>query len=129
MRPLLFSERPVDFVGILSDLSTCSTSWIPNFRAASDTSEPADYVSSMVTKEVFRISGPLGIEADSVSALAFFMDKGLAYIPVLHSGYDLWQASACATLDFSIWVFTHSLNLELHIAEQKYPCCRTCENF
>ncbi|KAE8139406.1 thioesterase-like superfamily-domain-containing protein [Aspergillus pseudotamarii] len=74
----------------------------------------------VIIKEMFRVPEPLGNEAEQMSVLAFYADKGLAYIPAIHNGYDLQQASACATLDFSLRVFVHSLNLgNWHMAEQK----------
>ena len=76
--------------------------------------------SSIITKEMFRAPEPLDNEAEQVSALAFYADKGLAYIPAMHKGYDLRQASACATLEFSLRIFVHDLNLaNWHLAEQK----------
>ncbi|KAK1140287.1 hypothetical protein N8T08_010489 [Aspergillus melleus] len=75
---------------------------------------------SMVTKEMFRMSEPLDNEAEQVSALAFYTDKGLAYLPAVHGRQDLWQASACATLEFSLRIFAHGLNLRnWHFSEQK----------
>ncbi|KAB8265063.1 hypothetical protein BDV32DRAFT_145095 [Aspergillus pseudonomiae] len=77
---------------------------------------------STITKEMFRVPVPLYNEAEQISALAFYADKGLAYVPALHSGYDSWQASACATLEFSLRIFVHGLNLwNWHMAEQKAP--------
>ncbi|KNG85628.1 hypothetical protein ANOM_006027 [Aspergillus nomiae NRRL 13137] len=75
---------------------------------------------STITNEKFRAPVALDNEAEQVSALAFYADKGLAYVPALHSAYDLWQASACATLQFSLRIFVQDLNLgNLHMAEQK----------
>ncbi|KAE8363023.1 thioesterase-like superfamily-domain-containing protein [Aspergillus caelatus] len=75
---------------------------------------------SAITKEMFRVPELLDNEAEQISALAFYADKGLAYIPAIHYGYGLRQASACATLEFSLRVFVHGLNLEnWHLAEQK----------
>lgn len=75
---------------------------------------------SAITKEMFRVPEPLDNEAEQISALAFYADKGLAYIPAIYNGYDLWQASACATLEFSLRIFVHGLNLgKWHMAEQR----------
>lgn len=70
--------------------------------------------------ERFRARHPLHSEAEQISALAFYMDKGLAYIPALHNGYHPSQANACASLDFSLRFFEHDFNLEdWHYTEQK----------
>ncbi|CRG92047.1 hypothetical protein PISL3812_09102 [Talaromyces islandicus] len=75
---------------------------------------------SRVSEEKFRVRGTLETEAENMSALAFYMDRGLAYIPANHNGYELSEASACATLDFSLRIFTHKLNLEdWHTVEQQ----------
>lgn len=73
-----------------------------------------------VSAEKFRALGHLQNEADHLSALSFYMDRGLAHIPAKHSGYELFEASACATLDFSLRFFTHEINLhDWHIMELK----------
>ncbi|OGM49671.1 hypothetical protein ABOM_001837 [Aspergillus bombycis] len=73
---------------------------------------------SRFSAERFRTQAPLGSEAEHVSALAFYMDKGLAYIPANHSGYALTDASACATLDFSLRLFTHDIDMrQWHLTE------------
>lgn len=70
--------------------------------------------------ERFRVRNPLYDEAEQISALAFYMDKGLAYIPALHHGYHPSEANACASLDFSLRFFEHELNLnDWHYTEQK----------
>ncbi|KAB8264308.1 thioesterase-like superfamily-domain-containing protein [Aspergillus pseudonomiae] len=73
---------------------------------------------SRFSAERFRVQAPLESEAEHISALAFYMDKGLAYIPANHSGYALTDASACATLDFSLRLFTHGIDLrQWHLTE------------
>ncbi|KAL5001780.1 Thioesterase/thiol ester dehydrase-isomerase [Aspergillus recurvatus] len=77
-------------------------------------------VSDIVSAERFRVHGALHTEADRIAALAFYMDRGLAYIPANHSGYSLSKASACATLDFALRVLTHHVNLQdWHVAERQ----------
>lgn len=73
-----------------------------------------------VSAEKFRALGPLQNEAEHMSALSFYMDRGLAHIPAKHSGYEIFEASACASLDFSLRFFTHEVNLhDWHIMELK----------
>ncbi|KAE8131088.1 thioesterase-like superfamily-domain-containing protein [Aspergillus pseudotamarii] len=73
---------------------------------------------SKFSAERFRAQTPLRSEAEQISALAFYMDKGLAYIPANHSGYPLTEASACASLDFSLRLFTHEIDLRRwHLSE------------
>ncbi|KAL4894831.1 thioesterase-like superfamily-domain-containing protein [Aspergillus ambiguus] len=77
-------------------------------------------VPGKITRERFRVRAPLDREEEQIAAMAFHLDTGLAYIPALHSEYSLLQASACATLDFSLRVFAHDVSLnEWHTTEQK----------
>jgi acyl-CoA thioesterase len=77
-------------------------------------------VSDIVSAERFRVHEALLTEADRIAALAFYMDRGLAYIPANHSGYSLSQASACATLDFALRILTHEVDLQnWHVSERQ----------
>lgn len=70
--------------------------------------------------ERFRARGPLENEAEQVSGLVFYMDKGLAYIPALHCGYQPSDASACATLDFALRMFDHEVDIQdWHVTQQR----------
>ena len=75
---------------------------------------------SRLSAERFHVPTPLASEAEQIAALAFHMDKGLAFIPVSHSGHMLSQVGACATLDFSMRLSTHRVDLSRwHTMEQK----------
>ncbi|KAK1148905.1 hypothetical protein N8T08_007577 [Aspergillus melleus] len=77
-------------------------------------------VADIVSAERFRIHEALHTEADRIAALAFCMDRGLAYIPANHSGYSLLQASVCATLDFALRMLTHDVDLrDWHVSERQ----------
>ncbi|GES64147.1 thioesterase/thiol ester dehydrase-isomerase [Aspergillus terreus] len=77
-------------------------------------------VSDIVSADRFRIQGALHTEANRIAALAFYMDRGLAYVPANHSGYSLFQASACATLEFALRILTHELDLQnWHVSERQ----------
>lgn len=85
---------------------------------------------SKVSAERFRARGPLESEAEQISAIAFYMDKGLAYIPANHSGYELLEAGACATLDFAFRLFTNKVNLQnWHTMEQKTSVAENARAF
>ncbi|PKY07601.1 Thioesterase/thiol ester dehydrase-isomerase [Aspergillus campestris IBT 28561] len=96
---------------------------ITRFTAAyplpTPTSRPHD-APSRISAERFHVPTPLASEAEQIAALAFHMDKGLAFIPVSHSGHMLSQVGACATLDFSMRLSTHRVDLsKWHTMEQK----------
>lgn len=87
-----------------------------------DLNKKEDSIPDIISTERFRINGPLPTEADQIAALAFYMDRGLAYIPANHAGRSLLQASACATLDFALRLATHRFDLsDWHVSEK-----RTC---
>ncbi|OJJ08588.1 hypothetical protein ASPVEDRAFT_66499 [Aspergillus versicolor CBS 583.65] len=91
-------------------------------RSLPTSSKSNHNIPDIVSTEQFRINGALPTEADQVAALAFYMDRGLAYIPANHAGRSLFDASACATLDFALRVATHRFDLgEWHTSEK-----RTC---
>lgn len=82
--------------------------------------KPTTLFPQAIHAERFRTRDPLHGEAEQISALAFYMDKDLAYIPALHYGYHPSQAKACASLDFSLRFFEHEVKLEdWHYTEQK----------
>ncbi|CAI7678882.1 unnamed protein product [Penicillium pancosmium] len=72
----------------------------------------ATFSAKSIHTERLRARGHLQNEAEQISALSFYMDKGLAYIPALNNGYHPSEASACASLDFSLRFFEHHFNLE-----------------
>ncbi|KAL2810039.1 thioesterase-like superfamily-domain-containing protein [Aspergillus granulosus] len=89
-----------------------------------DREEAGKGVSNIVAAERFRVheGALLQHEADRIAALAFYMDRGLAYIPANHSGYSLAQASACATLDFALRLLTHQVDLQNWLVSERQTC-------
>ncbi|ODM19406.1 hypothetical protein SI65_04390 [Aspergillus cristatus] len=105
------------YIEHFTDIRSISVDTRENKEAATEGVRP---VPSKVSAERFRARGPLDSEAEQISALAFYINRGLAYIPANHSGYELLEASACATLDFALRIFTHAVNLQnWHVTEQK----------
>jgi acyl-CoA thioesterase len=91
----------------------------PIFLQEGDTDRNPVTAPSVISSERFRVLGALESEAEELSALAFYMDRGLAYIPANHSGYELLDASACATLDFAFRIFRPQITLKnWHVSEQ-----------
>lgn len=77
-------------------------------------------VSDIISAERLRVHDGLNTVADRIAALAFYMDRGLAYILANHSGYSLSQAGACVTLDFALRVLSHKVDLQnWHISERQ----------
>ncbi|ETN45313.1 acyl-CoA thioesterase II [Cyphellophora europaea CBS 101466] len=73
-----------------------------------------------VSAEWYRAKGDLPTTADQVSALAFNMDGGLAFIPLIHDHKYLEDVGACSSLDFALRVFSNSFDLtKWHLKERK----------
>ncbi|KAL5361307.1 Thioesterase/thiol ester dehydrase-isomerase [Aspergillus floccosus] len=117
------ADEPVDMV----NYSACPQIHVPSSPAAETERENAGTGAIQDSRhddgaERFRLreAGGLSSEADRVAALAFYMDRGLAYIPANHSGYSLSQASACATLDFALRILRHDVDLrDWHVSERQ----------
>lgn len=95
-----------------------------------DTDRIPETAPSVISSERFRVRGPLESQAEELSALAFYMDRGLAYIPADHSGYELLDASACATLDFALRIFRPQITLKnWHVSEQRTAVANNARAF
>jgi acyl-CoA thioesterase II len=77
-------------------------------------------LTSKTSAEWARSKSKLATEADQISALAFYMDGALSFIPLSHSHMFLQDAGACSSLDFALRIFSNQVNLnEWHIKEMK----------
>ncbi|RAK81885.1 uncharacterized protein BO72DRAFT_420727 [Aspergillus fijiensis CBS 313.89] len=79
-------------------------------------------ITGIISAERFRLQTPLGSESAQLAALAFYMDRGLAYIPANHTGRSLLDASACATLDFALRVMTHRVDVGEWMVSEQQTC-------
>lgn len=61
--------------------------------------------------DYFRSKHELKTPAEHVSALAFVTDMATSFLPLVHSGQSLTDASAQSSLDFAFRVFTNDLDL------------------
>ncbi|RAH47112.1 uncharacterized protein BO95DRAFT_410847 [Aspergillus brunneoviolaceus CBS 621.78] len=79
-------------------------------------------ITGIISAECFRLQTPLGSESAQLAALAFYMDRGLAYIPANHAGRSLLDASACATLDFALRMMTHRVDVGEWMVSEQQTC-------
>ncbi|RAH67578.1 thioesterase family protein [Aspergillus aculeatinus CBS 121060] len=79
-------------------------------------------ITGIISAERVRLQTPLGSESAQLAALAFYMDRGLAYIPANHAGRSLLDASACATLDFALRVMTHRVDVGEWMVSEQQTC-------
>jgi acyl-CoA thioesterase II len=77
-------------------------------------------LTSKTSAEWVRSKSKLVKEADQVSALSFYMDGALSFIPLSHSHMFLQDAGACSSLDFALRIFSNKVDLnEWHLKEMK----------
>jgi acyl-CoA thioesterase len=74
-----------------------------------------------VTAEWVRAKdGILRTQADNVAALAFNIDGGISFMPLVHSHLSLPDAAACSSLDFAIRILSNKVDLnQWHLKEMK----------
>lgn len=66
---------------------------------------------SKTSSDYFRSKHLLETPAQHASALAFFMDMGLSFMPFVHNGQSLDEAAAQSSLDFALRIFTNGVDL------------------
>jgi acyl-CoA thioesterase II len=77
-------------------------------------------ITEKFSAEWFRARETLNSKAEQWAALAFNMDGGLSFLPLMHDHKFLEDVGACSSLDFSLRLFTPNLNMNnWHIKERK----------
>jgi acyl-CoA thioesterase II len=77
-------------------------------------------LTSKISGEWARSKSKLINEGEQISALAFYMDGALSFIPLTFSHKFLQDAGACSSLDFAMRIFSNKVNLnEWHLKEMK----------
>ena len=59
------------------------------------------------SSDYFRVKHRLETPAEHMAALAFVMDMGISFIPLVHSGSSLTEAGVQGSLDFALRVFVN----------------------
>ena len=67
---------------------------------------------SKTSADYFRVKHPLKTPAEHAAALAFIMDMGTSFLPLVHNGQSLTEAGVQSSLDFAFRIFTNDLNLD-----------------
>ena len=57
--------------------------------------------------DYFRVKNRLETPAEHIAALAFVMDMGISFIPLVHSGISLTEAGVQSSLDFALRIFVN----------------------
>jgi acyl-CoA thioesterase II len=78
------------------------------------------HISDKFSAEWHRAKGSLPTTADQMASLAWAMDGGLSFIPLIHDHKYLEDVGACSSLDFSLRLFTNNFDFtKWHIKERK----------
>lgn len=60
---------------------------------------------------------------EQMAALGFLSDAALSFLPLVHNGMFLDDGGACSSLDFSLRLFSNSIDLnEWHLVERRALC-------
>ena len=77
-------------------------------------------ITDKFSAEWFRARQPLASRGEHWAALAFNMDGGLSFLPLMHDHKFLEDVGACSSLDFALRIFTPNLNMNnWHVKERK----------
>ncbi|KAJ5631145.1 Thioesterase/thiol ester dehydrase-isomerase [Penicillium longicatenatum] len=68
-------------------------------------------LTSKTSAEWMRSKSHIETESQQLSALAFYMDEALAFLPLTHSHLFFEDASACASLDIALRLFSNKIDL------------------
>jgi acyl-CoA thioesterase len=78
------------------------------------------HITEKFSAEWFRAKGDLPTNGEQLAALAFNMDGGLSFIPLIHNHAFLEDVGACSSLDFALRIFTDKLDLtQWHVKERR----------
>ena len=90
------------------------------FGKALHTDQDHLHITEKFSAEWSRVKTPLNSSADQMAALAFSMDGGLSFIPLIHDHKFLDDAGACSSLDFALRIFTDKFDFtKWHVKERK----------
>lgn len=66
---------------------------------------------SKTSSDYFRSKHLLKTPAQQAPALAFVLDMGLSFVPIVHNGQSLDEVAAQSSLDFALRIFTNDVDL------------------
>lgn len=70
--------------------------------------------------EWFRARDDLSTKGEQLAALAFNMDGGLSFLPLIHDHQFLEDVGACSSLDFALRIFAPDVDMtKWHLKERK----------
>ncbi|KIW31226.1 acyl-CoA thioesterase II [Cladophialophora immunda] len=67
-------------------------------------------ITSKTSGDWFRATQPLSSTAEHLAALAFMMDAGPSFMPLIHNNKGMHDAGAASTLDFALRIFVNDVD-------------------
>lgn len=84
------------------------------------TDQDGRHISDKYSASWMRAKEPLPTQAEQLAALAFNMDGGLSFLPLVHDHKFLQDVGACSSLDFALRIFSNNLDMtKWHLKETK----------
>lgn len=90
------------------------------FGKALPTDQDKLNITDKYSAEWFRARNKLSNTGEQLSALAFNMDGGLSFIPLIHDHKFLEDVGACSSLDFALRIFSDNIDMtKWHLKERR----------
>ncbi|OAP54488.1 acyl-CoA thioesterase II [Fonsecaea erecta] len=87
-------------------------------------------ITSKTSGDWFRASQPLSTTSEHLAALAFMMDAGPSFMPLIHDHKGMHDAGAASTLDFALRVFVNDVDItRWHLRERMTRTAGAARNY
>ncbi|OAL30955.1 hypothetical protein AYO20_08540 [Fonsecaea nubica] len=87
-------------------------------------------ITSKTSGDWFRTAQPLTSRAEHLAALAFMMDAGPSFMPLIHDHKGMHDAGAASTLDFALRVFVNDVDMtRWHLRERMTRTAGVARNY
>lgn len=91
---------------------------LSGYAKSAPTTQDHLHITSKVSGDWFRAKMPLS-KVDQFAGLAFMMDAGLSFAPLVHDHKYLEDAGACSSLDFALRIFVVDVDINSwHLREK-----------
>ncbi|KIX95098.1 uncharacterized protein Z520_09014 [Fonsecaea multimorphosa CBS 102226] len=87
-------------------------------------------ITSKTSGDWFRASQALSTTAEHLAALAFMMDAGPSFMPLIHNHKGMHDAGAASTLDFALRIFVNDVDItHWHLRERMTRTAGAARNY
>lgn len=87
-------------------------------------------ITSKTSGDWFRAVQSSLTKAENYAGLAFIMDAGPSFMPLIHDHKSMWDAGACSSLDFALRIFEPDLDItKWHLRERRTITAHAARNY